>query len=225
MGDLRRIQERVPTKEADHEPECDRCEDTGWAMSADGGAGSATRCTCPAARPGADAVLSRLVPERYQGCTLGRWQGEVPPQVLTWMEQPADALFLYGRQGRGKTHLATAAFAELVAGGMGGLWRDALGLVNFCRRNLDEAGREMGRLEAADLLLLDDFHLARTDYAREELDALVRARHAACRPLIVTANASLEHLAADRDPATLSRLRGCEVELGGPDWRGKRSRK
>lgn len=221
------------------DPECGECNGSGWQIFDDGGAGTASRCNCDRRAEG-DRILERLrhagvSPEYYQ-CTWETWEGQVDPKARAFVREPERhrVLYVHGLQGRGKTHLATAAFRELLARDIRCEWRDCPGLVDRFREwtgrnDHDRMDAEEQRLYEADVLLLDDFGSRRqTDFAVDLVDRLIRFRHERRFPMILTSNRSLAMLVAPegegglgRDPAIASRLTGLEIHLTGPDRRRK----
>lgn len=215
-------------------PDCPTCEGSGW-KPAGGEDDRWTRCRCTEPPdPLAEAMRKAGVPPGYRSFSLETWEGEIPEAVGDFLLSPelARVLYLSGLQGRGKTHLATAVFRELLARGADGAWRDCPETVERCRRFLrqgedEEYDQEIFRLREVEVLLLDDFGAGRaTEYGDDVLDQVVRHRHAQGKILLVTANRSLLGLVTPRrdgglgrDPAVADRLRGVEYEIEGPDRR------
>lgn len=215
-------------------PFCPTCDGSGWKPS--GGEDDRwTRCTCTEPDdPLAEALLRAGVPPEYRSCSFESWEGEVPESVADFLLAPElpRVLYLCGLQGRGKTHLATAVFRELLGRGADGAWRDCPETLDLCRRLLRQGSddlydQEIFRMREAEVLLLDDFGAGRaTEYGDDVFDQIVRHRHARGKLLLVTSNRSLLGLVTPRkdgglgrDPAVADRLRGVEYEVSGPDWR------
>lgn len=225
---------------------CASCQGTGW-QTRDLAARS-TRYSlvrrCESCSPGDDELimqklrLAGVLPE-YRVCTWTTWNGNPPPEARQFAAYPdkEGVLYIYGLQGRGKTHCATATLRELLERGVSCQWRDCKQLVQQCREWIargadDPLDEEILRLRQAGVLLLDDLGAERqTDYGVDILDGLIRYRHSRQLPMIVTSNRSLKGLVTPqgegglgREPAVASRLRGLEVHLEGPDRRARTER-
>lgn len=135
--------------------------------------------------------------------------------------------YLWGEPGAGKTHAAACAVRMYAERGIGARLVTAKQLLDEVRDGYD--GGDRGALERAGrvpLLALDDLGAERpTDWAVEQLSALIDARTAAGLPTVVTSNYRIGGL---RDlwggmagKRVASRLAGaCEpVEVAGPDRR------
>lgn len=185
-------------------------------------------------------------PERYHHCTLNRWRGAIPPKVKEWATSDGSkipwCLTLLGLPGRGKTHLATAAFS-LLAGerivDLGparidlGISSATLTLTNergplwLAARHLPELvltkQESVRSLAEHGLMLLDDLGRGDSQLGRELAVSLLLDRYDAGRKTIVTVNAEDIREVDALDPALTSRL--CEgdiVRLRGADHRMKR---
>ncbi len=102
-------------------------------------------------------------------------------------------LVLHGSGGTGKTHLAVAVLAELVANHeIDGRFWDFAALLNEITRSYDAASRS-GESEpldsaiAAKVLVLDDLGTRKmTDWADDTLFDILNQRYMMCRPTLVT---------------------------------------
>lgn len=136
--------------------------------------------------------------------------------------------YLFGTPGTGKTHAAACAVR---------MWCDRGGRARLvtAKRLLDDVRdgyrgdgdrRALERAARAPLLALDDLGMERrTDWAVEEISALIDARVSEGLPTIVTSNYSLGDLASlwggVEGARAASRIAGaCErIAVGGPDRR------
>jgi DNA replication protein DnaC len=132
-----------------------------------------------------------------------------------------DSLVLCGTVGVGKSLLATLICRGAREGGRTVLFARTRALLDRLK-DWDNAFDFREELEAADLLVLDDLGAEyASDWTRAEVDALVSARHADRRSLIVTTNLSPVDLAKLYSPRVLDRLRerGPALEIRGPSYR------
>lgn len=113
---------------------CAVCGGTGWVLEASDGRKQASACACRIRQIRRDRLQAAGIPHRYSECTLANFSDntlalqQAKRTALEFVEAyPAvDAgLLLVGPAGRGKTHLACAILAELVATkGAQGLYAD-----------------------------------------------------------------------------------------------------
>jgi DNA replication protein DnaC len=113
---------------------CPVCGGTGWLLEASEGRKQARPCSCRGQRLREERLHAAAIPERYRDHTLENFFDN----TLTLTRAKATArefidaypaveagLLLVGPSGRGKTHLACAILAELVASkGVTGLYAD-----------------------------------------------------------------------------------------------------
>lgn len=211
---------------------CERCGDTGFVITPDGGNGTASRCPCkvPSMR---QRLETAGVWPKYLECTRASWKGPWPESRLVNWPAPACTCTLHGLVGRGKTHLATAIFAETLATVGWGMWRDVSDALEALKRGISTGQHEvlLDRMKRTPLLLLDDLgaHHA-TEWTESLLSSVLRSRHGRQLPTILTLNIgedpqrpghSLGLLAIDDvEPRLASRLsEGVVIELRGQDWR------
>jgi len=193
------------------------------------------------------------VPPRYLHCrfdTFTARQGTVLAYraALEVVERKRSGLVLCGNPGTGKTHLAVAMVAELVARWLAA-WPAAMveqegpdGIYVMRRPALDvrlvsvpafldtlrgrirfaDVPDPLPDLIAADLLVLDDLGREKvTDWASERLYVLVNERYNAMRQTVVTSNYGPRILAERGYDAVVSRLvEGAPaVEIAADDYR------
>ena len=102
----------------------------------------------------------------------------------------AENILIFGLPGRGKSHLACAIGHELVMRGMTVLFTPAFKLVQrllVARRDL-KMERELGRLDAFDVIIIDDLGYIQQD--RDEMEVLftLLAERYERRSVVITSN-------------------------------------
>lgn len=165
-------------------------------------------------------------PERYAQHSWAAWNGQRRQDALRWAGKPW-ALVVFGPPGTGKTHLATAVFADLLCRNWTGRWYEVAEALEEVKAEFDDDvrdGRTMHRLRDSPLLLLDDLGAERpTEFAIDRIGHVLRYRYSRELATIITTNhRSLTELDA-LDPRLSSRLGGNEavqVNFGErQDWR------
>ena len=121
-------------------------------------------------------------------------------------------LLLYGNTGVGKTFLTHCIAKELLSQSYTVVYLTSIGLFDILEKN--KFDRELSSLEKSttvsyimncDLLILDDLGAERgTEYALEQVFAVIDARYRSRKPLIVTTNLTLDAL---KHPDDLSHAR------------------
>lgn len=147
--------------------------------------------------------------------------------VRAWLREdvllPAPAL--WGRPGRGKSHLAVVAVRELITRrGTRALFRTTPQLLAGLQAAFETLRYEKLWQEAVTvpLLALDDLGAEMsTDWRAQCIDALIDERYRRELPLVVTTNFAPGDWAEAFGARSASRLAGMTfaVELGGTDWR------
>lgn len=165
----------------------------------------------------------RNVPVRYAGATFETFTPRTPTQrqaLETARDHARDGIYLSGRPGCGKTHLACAA---VMAGPEGSLFVSTTDLLDDIRAGFDGGGEGLyERAKHAPLLALDDLGSESvTDWVRDRLYVLLNTRWNSGAPMIVTTNCTPPVIKERIGAAGLSRLAMCRhrIEITGPDGR------
>ena len=146
-----------------------------------------------------------------------------------YVEGPQDSLFLTGRCGSGKTHLAVSIAKELLLQGNVVRFVSVPELLLKIRQTFDrDAG--MTDIDYIEMygqyqyLVLDDFGAEKTtEWARTTLYLIIDKRIRLMKPTIVTSNLSLEQIEDVVDGRLASRLAGFKVvNFQCEDWRKRR---
>lgn len=228
---------------------CPDCDGTGFRLHSDeSGRITSARCACQDPLEGRRRLRAARIPRRYDHCTLDSFElhhpshAEAAAIVRDWFELwPAagHGLFLLGRPGRGKTHLAVAVARALIEQkGATVVFVEQRDLLKSLQGTFEE-GAETRQSEVlrpvleADLTVLDDLGAGRTTaWARDVLHDLIVHRYNNDRPLVMTSNleigeeqrgaaASSLSLRDRLGDALMSRLHEmCRfVRVGGEDYR------
>ncbi len=184
---------------------CAVCEDTGWKSVDEGGVRRVVRCDCWREEVIRRRLAQARIPKRYQHCDLSNfvvYQNEKLQRAVAGVKKFTDAfpavdkgLFLIGRPGIGKSHLAVAALKRaILSSGAHGLFYDVRELLKLIRSTYNPVVRtaEMEVLRPvleADLLVLDDLGAEKTsEWVEETLNLVVNTRYNERRPTIFTSN-------------------------------------
>lgn len=141
------------------------------------------------------------------------------------------SLYLFGPGGTGKTQLAAALVTEHAIGGVEAWFITEARLLDCERRriadrNLPAAVERAGEVP---LLVLDDFGAgeAASEWAIDQIEAVVCRRYDATLPIVITSNLRLDAARGRYGERVYSRLREMVgekgfLEVSGPDWRTAR---
>lgn len=187
---------------------CPKCRNKGLIYSLDKhGNEYAEECTCMAARRNNEALKDSEYSALLRRCTFTRYRLDHPWQRAAlllcrdWLRQKRfPFLYLGGRTGAGKTHLAVATFADKVRMGSRGAfvnWRTESEWLKFNKAD-PEHERRLNTLKRAPLLLLDDFLWRKSSIPTDEDFALAKeildARLYNGRPTIFTAKYTMREM-------------------------------
>lgn len=184
----------------------------------------------------ADRLHRAGIPEQFAGKTFEK---DNPQQQATleacrmWTRQlrPAQladsipAVALYGRAGRGKTHLLSLMVESVIRlHKTDAVYRSAAQLLDELRAGLDERTHEAlwQRVLRVPVLAIDDLGADRfTEWSADRLATLVDYRYGKALPLLIATNVPPAGWAEKFGERTASRLRGMcvRLELAGPDRR------
>jgi len=200
------------------DPECPRCEGSGWQKVPDGGAGAARPCDCRVARRTPALLEASGIPPRYAGCTIESFnfasttRNPVSREKLlaarracqSYVEEflslergefAETGLLFIGAPGVGKTHLAAAVLAEVIRRyGVRGRFVDFTSLVHRIQSTFDPSSPEskhdvLDPVIQAPLLVLDELGaLKPTPFVNDTLYLVLNSRYTARRPTIFTTN-------------------------------------
>lgn len=170
------------------------------------------------------------LPRLYQGYTFEKYSREPGnaealsiAQRIRWGE----FLFLYGKPGRGKTHLVVAAARRLAEAGHKSLFLGEADYLEALYRSF-RAGAEPPDYRGVDVLVLDDLgKIKPSEFAYQTLYSLVEHFSSQGKSLLISSNYSPVQAArrlaggdADAAAAIASRLsKGYVLEVGGVDCR------
>ena len=159
----------------------------------------------------------------------GRALIRVEEYLANWEENREEGrgLYLCGRVGTGKTHLAVAILNELVRKKrVPSLFVTVPELLDNLRETYNKPGRNldewMDAVQNAEFLVLDDLGSERpTEWVRERIFVIVNHRYREALPTVFTSNIGPEELPAQLSGRTASRIIAmCEgVEIEGDDYR------
>ncbi len=175
-------------------------------------------------------LAQRGVPDAYQHAAFANWRVETDQdakaaeKVIAFARRPSGVLIVGGTMGRGKTHLATAAFraAHLPKS----VWIDQPAALTALRAEYGSGNPASLalRLGNAPLLVWDDFGLSTG--AKDEgslVEAVMYRRHANRLPTVITTNLAPREFAEYLGPRLAERMREqafAWVTLSGASRRG-----
>ena len=144
---------------------CEICLDKGLVYSLKGTEIVSRLCSCVEARKSLERVqrsgladaMKTYTFEAYK--THDEWQRLAKQSVQEYAENPEGWLIVCGQVGSGKTHLCTAATAELMKGGRSArymLWRDEVVKLKSCVNDDRAYSQMINPLKEADVLYIDD---------------------------------------------------------------------
>jgi DNA replication protein DnaC len=223
---------------------CSFCNGTGWKLIDQGGREVVARCSC-----WQESLVQRLladaqIPRRYHHCSFERFETYGNEKLENAVKEArllaktfpvvSKGLFIHGRPGVGKTHIAVAALRQVIEEKRAhGLFYDLSELLKLIRHTYNPS---VGTSETdilrpvmeAELLVLDDLGREKTSlWVEETLNLIVNTRYNERRVTIFTSNYDVGEL---DDPDSLqvrvgfrmySRLHEmCEfLHIDGADYR------
>jgi len=174
----------------------------------------------------ADALALQLVEPLYANATLDDIEPGMRKKLLG--REAEQDLFLFGLQGRGKTHIMAALIRHYIGQGYGCM---RICFDDFCcqvRTTMSPASKMtewdmIKPLKEVDMLFIDDLGLRskpETDFAYGTLYSILNKRQERLLPTFVSSNKNLARLGVAFDERIVSRLRtALAIELVGVDRR------
>jgi len=164
-----------------------------------------------------EVFRSAGLPDLYMEKTLDNFEAYAPSLeaklafVREWISRdPQTGLFLYGRPGAGKSHMAAGVTCALLSRNFRGSFVNARKFVLDCQSVFSRDETVEGIVDPildGNFLVLDDLGSGKeTPYASQCLLHLVDSAYMEKKVLIVTSNFDLGQLSAAIDPRLASRL-------------------
>lgn len=179
-----------------------------------------------------ESVLRRSgVGERYFDVSLDRipdsvgYKDKIESYIHQLPEQVNDGvgLLLYGKYGTGKTSAAVIVMKEIIGRGGTSLMVPVRNLKDYKISDVefDEEQTMMERMRNVTMLVLDDLGGEHSkEYARHQLEGVLRTRYDRNLPTIITTNFSKNELAEDYQAAMeIATASAHFVKVDGKDWR------
>ncbi|MCP4601684.1 MAG: ATP-binding protein [Proteobacteria bacterium] len=172
------------------------------------------------------------VPERYRisrdDVMTDNYNQKALKNAREYVLEAADGFFLLlGMYGVGKTFImACIVRGWILEGHKGVKWWDAVDMVNYIRKGIDEPEGQEGRINTIrkiPYLALDDFGKGRqpSEFVSETFFNIINHRYAKNLPMVITSNLTIDQIMEDYGQAVVSRIceDGVKITLAGPDRR------
>ncbi len=230
-----KIKEDIPNLEhlPDEEPnDCPYCDGYGNIIDEKGG----RLCSCVRR----ELILSEFdearIPFRFKEESLETFDPykvalktllkQIHEYIDNYSEKNAKGLYIYGRTGSGKTHLAIGILKALIARGYSGVFYNVVDLLDAIRetygQNAEYTKNHFAQQWKRQLFVLDDFGVQKTSsWVTDRLYALINRRYQDCKTLIVTSNIPMNDLMMRVDETLASRIIDMcnEIEIRADDYR------
>jgi len=183
---------------------CPRCQGTGFVGDPRDRRAPRRRCVCRVANARIELFNRAHIPARHAGSTRtsfdGKKKGPAVPflAVANYLKdyQPGSenrGLVLYGRVGRGKTHLMVAVLRELILDhGVSARFVEFSHLIADLKSSFDRgsgAAALLDPLSSVDVLAIDELGKGRvTEWETTVLDELISRRYNAAATILATTN-------------------------------------
>lgn len=168
-----------------------------------------------------DRLWSDRVPKRFRDACPDDLDGPALDAFTEWRQNPNRNLLVFGPVGTGKTHMAYAITRHAH---MCGLFPKVTSMVEMLSSLRPDGGAILSNYQEPQILLVDDLGAEKlTDWAFEQLNAIVDYRWRNQLPMIVTSNLSPQQLKDIAGERAWSRLQddAVAVTLTGADRRRK----
>ena len=227
------------------DPDCPRCHGIGFIIKggdpSDPTSGTQIPCSCRTKKFEDSGKRNRILSANlsdYEQMTFASFdtegRGQLREEQITnltyaydtarkYAEYPSGWLFITGRYGTGKTHLAAAIANEALKKGTDLIFQPVPDLLDQLRMTFGNTGESyedrFERIRSVPLLILDDLGTqSSTAWAEEKLYQIINHRYVKKLPTVITSNVSLREM----DGRIASRLRDpfvTRIVMQVPDYR------
>lgn len=238
IGDsIKALQKALPDFSAlpdkDPDAQCELCDGYGHIIDERG----ARPCICVKRKLFQTEVLDARIPQKYQAETFDTFDACTPSlkaclarsrdYVADYRADCPRGLYIWGRTGAGKTHLAVGIVKGLMARGFDAVFYNVVDLLDQIRATFDPQNPSAPKNRLLQdfqrqIFVLDDFGMQKTSsWVSDRLYALINRRYQDCKTIIITSNMSLNDLVFRVDNALSSRIIDMceEIEIKAEDYR------